>query len=340
MKRRKFKTKLGAVLDFTILGFGGAPLGNLFRPISERSAQDTLDRAWRAGIRYFDTAPLYGFGLSETRLNHFLRGKKRDDYILSTKVGRRLTACAPAERTGIGKFFETPSRRETYDYGYDGVMRSFEDSLERLGVDRIDILFVHDIDVANHGSEAARDAKVTEFMAGGYRALTRLRDEKVVKAIGAGVNEWQVCEMLTNRGAFDIFLLAGRYTLLEQEAMNSFLPLCEKNKIGIIIGGPYNSGVLARGPKKGATYDYDKAPNKILDRVKQLDGVCRAHGVKLPEAALQFPLYHPQVLSVIPGAAALKEMNANIEFLKRKIPGALWQDLKSRGLLHPQAPTP
>ncbi len=340
MRRRKFKTKLGAALDFTILGFGGAPLGNLYHPIAEKTVQDTLDHAWRAGIRYFDTAPLYGFGLSETRLNHFLRGKKRDDYVLSTKVGRRLAACAPAERDGKGKFFATPSRKEIYDYGHDGVMRSFEDSLERLGLDRIDILFVHDIDVANHGSELLRDARVKEFMAGGFRALTRLREERVVKAIGAGVNEWQVCEILANKGVFDLFLLAGRYTLLEQEALNSFLPLCEKHKIGIVIGGPYNSGVLAQGPKPGATYNYNKAPRRILERVKKLEAVCRAHGIRLPEAALQFPLHHPQVVSVIPGAAAPKEMAANIKFLKRRIPKALWQDLKSRGLVDSRAPTP
>ena len=210
MKKHLFKAPSGASISLTELGFGAAPLGNLYRPHTEEAAQSTFEAAWKAGIRYYDTAPLYGLGLSETRLNHFLRGKKRDSYVVSTKVGRLLEVCEPSQRTGIGKFFDTPSRREVFDYTYDGIMRSLEASLERIGIDRVDILFVHDCDVFTHGSEAARDMHVKTLMNSGYRALAKLRDEKVIKAFGAGVNEYQVCETLAAQGDFDLFLLAGR----------------------------------------------------------------------------------------------------------------------------------
>jgi D-threo-aldose 1-dehydrogenase len=337
MKYRTFKAPSGASIRFSELGFGSAPLGNLFRPHTEKDAQATLEAAWRAGLRYYDTAPLYGLGLSETRLNHFLRGKKRASYVISTKVGRRMTVCPPEQRTGIGKFFDTPSRREIYDYTYDGVMRSLEDSLERLGIDAVDILFVHDIDVFTHGSEAVRDAHVKTLMSSGYKALTKLRDEKVVSAIGAGVNVWQVCETLLNQGDFDLFLLAGRYTLLEQEALASFLPLCEKRGAGIVLGGPYNSGILAMGPVKGAMYNYEPAPKAILKKVAAIQEVCAAHKVKLPQAALRFPMLHPSVVSVIPGAASPKEVALNVKTIDVKIPKGLWKDLKLKGLMRPDA---
>ncbi len=340
MKKRHFKAPSGATISFTELGFGAAPLGNLYRAHSEKEAQDTFAAAWKAGLRYFDTAPLYGLGLSETRLNHFLRGKKRNDYVISTKVGRLLEVCPPGKRTGIGKFFDTPSRREIYDYSYDGVMRSLEASLERLGIDLVDILFVHDIDVFNHKTEAARDAHVKTLMAGGYKALVKLRDEKVIKAFGAGVNEWPVCEMLAKQGDFDIFLLAGRYTLLEQEALNSFLPLASQRGIGIVLGGPYNSGILATGPKTGAWYNYDPAPKHILEQVKKIEAVCARHKIKLAQAALRFPLNHPSVVSVIPGAVSPKEVALNVKTMAAKIPKALWRDLKAEGLMHRDAPVP
>ncbi len=340
MKKRIFKAPSGQSITLTELGFGCAPIGNLYRPVSEDDALKTLDAAWKAGIRYFDTAPLYGLGLSETRLNHFLRGKKRKDYVISTKVGRLLEVCPPDQRTGIGKFFDTPSRKERYDYTYDGVMRSLEFSLERLGIDSIDILFAHDIDVFTHKTEAARDAHVKTLMSSGYKALVKLRDEKVIKAFGAGINEWQVAETLTRAGDFDIFLLAGRYTLLEQEALNSFLPLTQERGVGIVLGGPYNSGILAAGPKPGAMYNYDPAPKHILDRVRQIEAVCKAHKVKLPQAALRFPLHHPQVMSVIPGGVTPKEVMLNVKTMDVKLPKALWKDLKAQGLLHASAPVP
>jgi D-threo-aldose 1-dehydrogenase len=343
MKTRQFKAPSGAVLTFTELGFGGAPIGNLYQAHGEGQAQAALGAAWDAGIRYFDTAPLYGLGLSETRINHFLRGKKRKDYVLSTKVGRLLKLSAPEERTGIGKFFDTPSRKEIYDYSHDGVMRSFEASLERLGVDDMDILFVHDIDVFNHKSTIARDQRIGELMAkgtGGYHALRKLRDQKVIKAFGAGINEWQAGEILAKQGDFDIFLLAGRYTLLEQEALNSFLPLCGARGIGIVIGGAFNSGILASGPKPGAFYDYEPAPQSILDRVAAIEEICFRHGVRLPEAALRFVLVHPAVMTVIPGMSRPEEISLNIKTLEAKIPQELWADLKTHGHLRKDAPVP
>lgn len=324
-------------LTFTELGLGMAPLGNLYRAISDEDAQAVLTRAWDAGVRYFDTAPLYGLGLSETRLNPLLRGKDRDSYVLSTKVGRLLKASTPDKRDGLDKWFDVPARKEVYDYTYDGVMRSVEFSLERLGVDRIDILFAHDIDLANHGTQEALDAKLAELMDGGYGALVSLRDQGVIKAFGAGVNEWQPCQRMAERGDFDMFLLAGRYTLLEQEALESFLPLCEAQGTGVVIGGPYNSGILATGPKQGAHYNYEPAPQDVLARVGEIEKICTRHGIRLVDAAFQFPLRHPAVVSVVPGGQGLAEMNSNIEAESADIPEALWSDLKSAGLMREDA---
>lgn len=339
MKTRHWDRTGNGGLTFTELGFGTAPLGNLYRAISDDEAHAVLTKAWDLGVRYFDTAPLYGLGLAETRLNRFLRGKPRGDYVLSTKIGRLLRRCEPGEeRTGEGKFFDVPTRREVYDYSYHGVMRSLEFSLERLGVDSIDILYAHDLDVFTHGSEAARDEKLAELMAGGYKALLALRDQGVIKAFGAGVNEWQACQWLTERGDFDLFLLAGRYTLLEQEALETFLPLAVQRGIGIVIGGPYNSGILATGPKPGAFYNYDPAPQAILDRVARIQAACERHTVRMVDAAFQFPLRHPAVVSVIPGGQGVAEMDANAVAASAEIPSALWADLKAEGLMRKDAP--
>ncbi len=326
-------------MTFTELGLGTAPLGNLFRAISDDAAQAVMEAAWAAGVRVFDTAPLYGLGLSETRLNRFLRGKPRDAYVLSTKVGRLFRATTPDRRDGQDKWFDVPSRNEIYDYSHDGVLRSLEFSLERLGVDRVDALFAHDLDMFNHGDRAVLDAKLAEFMAGGYRALVRLRDEGVIRAFGAGVNEWQPCQWLAERGDFDLFLLAGRYTLLEQEAQDSFLPLCVARGIGVVIGGPYNSGILATGPRPGAHYNYGPAPQPILDRAARIEKVCAAHGVRLVDAAFRFPLLHPAVVSVIPGGQGVAEMDSNLRAASAAIPTGLWSDLKAGGLIRADAPT-
>jgi D-threo-aldose 1-dehydrogenase len=340
IRKRPFTSRSGATLSFTELGFGTAPLGNLYRPMTEREAHATLDASWLAGYRYYDTAPLYGLGLSETRLNGFLRDKPRESYLLSTKIGRLMQLCPPAERSRPNAFFNVPSRREVFDYSYDGVMRSLEFSLERLGLDSIDILYAHDVDITTHGTKQASDQRIRELMEGGYKALTKLRDEGVIKAIGAGVNEWEVAETLARAGDFDLFLLAGRYTLLEQKALDSFLPLCVERKIGVVIGGPFNSGILATGPKPGARYEYAPASAEILERVKHIQRVCKAHAIDLIEAALRFPLGHPAIVSVIPGGQKPTETRRNAEILSVKIPAALWRDLKAEGLLRQDAPTP
>ena len=340
MKTRDWDRGGGGNLRFSELGFGTAPLGNLFRAVPDAEAQAVLQAAWDHGLRYLDTAPQYGLGLSETRLNPFLRGKTRGDYVISSKVGRLLRPCRAGEaHEGQGKWFEVPNRRGVFDYSYDGVMRSLEFTLERTGLDRIDILYAHDLDVFTHGSRAAADARLEEFITGGYRALLALREQGVIRAFGAGVNEWQACEWLTKRGDFDLFLLAGRYTLLEQEALSSFLPLAVQRGIGVVIGGPYNSGVLATGARPGARYDYDLAPDWVMQKVARIEAMCADHQVRLVDAALQFPLCHPAVVSVIPGGQSQAEVAANAQAAAEVIPPAFWADLKAAGLLRQDAPT-
>lgn len=330
-------------VELTRMGFGGAPLGNLYRAVSDAEAQATVDAALALGLRYIDTAPQYGLGLSEQRIAQALARHpelERPKLTLSTKVGRLLQDCPPDAVTPTA-FVDVPQRRIVYDYSYDGVMRSHEASLKRLGVDRVDILFVHDVDAFTHGSTAARDARVRElFDQGGYRALESLRAAGQVRAIGAGVNEWEVCQTLLGLGDFDCFLLAGRYTLLEQDALNSFLPLCVERDVGIILGGPYNSGILATGPVENARYNYAPAPPEIMQRVRDIEAVCTAHGVKLIEAALQFVLGHPAVKTVIPGAMSAAEVTTNVELFSRTVPEQLWADLKTAGLLRPDAHAP
>ena len=339
MQETLFTCPSGAALSVTKLGFGGAPLGNLFAAIPEVDAQATLKTAWDQGMRIFDTAPLYGLGLSESRFGRFLGTRPRKSYVLSTKVGRLLEDC-PEDQATPDKFIDVPSRRIVYDYSYDGVMRSFEDSLQRLGLERIDVLLCHDVDVFTHGNQLEADRRAGEFMDGGYRAVTELRDQGVIKALGAGLNEWTVAERLAREGDFDLFLLAGRYTLLEQSALETFLPLCAARGIGILLGGPFNSGILATGAREGARYNYSVAPPEILERVSRIESVCKSHEVALAAAALQFPLAHPSVFSIIPGARSPDEVSRAVETLEAPIPAALWQELRDQGLLHEAAPVP
>lgn len=337
--RRWHSRATDRTLDFTVLGFGSAPIGNLFRAISDDEAQDVLETAWAGGVRYFDTAPLYGLGLAETRLNRFLRGKPRDSYVLSSKVGRLFRASTPDRRDGLGKWFNVPSRNEVYDYGFDAVYRSVEFSLERLGIDRIDILYGHDLDLFNHGTPEALQPRLDAFMAGGYRALCRLRDEGVIAGFGAGVNDWEPARWLMERGSFDIFLLAGEYSLLRTEALDGFLNPAHAAGVGVVIGGPYNSGILATGPKPGATYRYGPAPDWALAKAARLDQLCAAHGLRLVDAAFAFCAAHPAVLSVIPGAQAVTEATSNLSAAHAAIPPALWAAIKAEGLLPATAPT-
>lgn len=326
-------------ISITQMGFGGAPLGNMYEAFTDARAAETVDAAFEAGIRYFDTAPFYGHGLGEHRLGAALRNRAREDFVLSSKIGRVLV---PADPRGIepGVFRDTLPFEPRFDYGYDGTLRSFEDSLQRLGTNKIEIVLVHDIDVWTHHSREACDARLEEFMAGGYRALRELRDEGVIGAIGAGVNEWEICVTLAERGDFDCFLLAGRYTLLEQEALDRMLPLCEQRGIGIIIGGPLNTGILATGAVEGAYYNYAPAEPEILERVARIEAVCRRHDAPLATVALQFPLHHPAVAGIIPGARAPEEITRNIDSFSRTVPAAVWAELKSEGLVRQDAPTP
>jgi len=334
--RRRFVTRAGKELSFTAMGFGSAPLGNYLRQLSEEDCDQTLSAAWGSGMRYFDTAPLYGLGLSEVRVGRLLARHPRKDYTLSTKVGRLLTPCAKDEVNGMF-FVHTPQVRFDYDYSYDGVMRSYEDSRKRIGVDRVDILYVHDICAFAHGGREGSEARIRELMEkGGWRALADLRDSGEVKAIGAGVNEWEPCARLLELADPDLFLIAGRYTLLEQVPIETLFPECRRRGVGIVAGGPYNSGILAGG----TTYNYADAPADVVTRARALDAVCRAHGVNLPAAALQFILANPLVVSVIPGGQNVNETRHNASVLDEPIPAALWRDLKEKQLLHRQAPTP
>jgi D-threo-aldose 1-dehydrogenase len=335
--RRTLTTQAGRPLTFTPLGFGGAPLG---RVAEDAVALATVRAAWGCGLRYFDTAPLYGRGSSERRVGAALRGEERDGFLLSTKIGLLLGASAQAMEVS-GRMVGRPLNDGVYDYSYDSIMRSFEDSLERLGLGRIDILLVHDIDPTTHGSAETSDAHLRALVdGGGWRALDELRRAGTIQAIGAGLNEWEFSERLLGLVDPDVFLLAGRYTLLEQTALESFLPACLARGVGVIVGGPFNSGVLATGPVAGARYNYLPAPAWVLERAGQLEAVCLRHGVSLAQAALQFPLGHKAIVSVIPGGVTPEEVAGNVALLERTAPAALWGELRETGLIRGDAPLP
>jgi D-threo-aldose 1-dehydrogenase len=327
-------------LAISELGFGAASLGNLYRPVSDGEARATLEAALGAGLTYVDTAPRYGHGLSERRVGDLLRGRK--DTVLSTKVGRLLTPdpslIGDGERHG---FRSAMPFEQVYDYSHDGVMRSYEDSLQRLGLARIDILYVHDIGRLTHGDDHARTfAQLTA--GGGFRALERLRDSGAIDAFGLGVNEWEVCLEAMDHVDLDVVLLAGRYTLLEQTALATFLPACLARRVSVVIGGAYNSGILASGVKREGPhyYDYGQAPEHVVERVRRLEAVCDRHGVPLAAAALQFPLAHPAVVSVIPGLGSVARVNQTKALYVLKLPADLWRELQAEGLIDAEAPPP
>jgi D-threo-aldose 1-dehydrogenase len=310
----------------TRFGLGTAPLAGLFEAVDEAQGIAVIEGAWDAGIRFFDTAPLYGHGLAELRLGKVLRQKPRDEFTLATKVGRLLRADVPPEP---GQAFRgTPPVNPTFDFSYDGVMRSFEESLERLGLDRVDIVHVHDPD--NYYDEAIK---------GAYRALDRLRADGVIGAVSAGMNQAEMLTRFAREADFDCFLLAGRYTLLDQIALKDLLPECLKRGIAILAGGVYNSGILA-DPKPGAHYNYQTAPAELLERARRIRDVCDRHDVPLKAAAVQFPLGHPAVSCVIVGCRSTAQLDESIEMFELDIPPALWHDLKDEGLLPIEAPTP
>ncbi len=331
--------KLGSSpLMVTQLGVGTAPLGDLYQRVPEQAATGMLATGFDLGLRLFDTAPLYGSGLAEHRTGGLLRQKPRDTFIVSSKVGRWYK---PARgQLNRGNWAGGLDFNAVLDYSYDGAMRSFEQSLLRLGLSRIDVLLIHDVDVHTHGSRDACDRCFDQAMEGAYRALVELRRSGDVRAIGVGVNESDMCARFARQGDFDCMLLAGRYTLLEQGALDEFLPLCEAKDIGVLAGGTFNSGILASGAKAGSKYNYAEASPAVRDRVARLDAVCRAHGVPLAAAAIQFPLGHPKVSSVVIGAVSAEEIRQNFELMRMSIPRALWADLRSEGLLRTDAPLP
>jgi len=300
-------------LHTTRLGLGSAPLGGLFEEVADDEAHRVVEAAWQAGIRFFDTAPLYGHGLAEQRLGAVLRAKPRDEFVLATKVGRLLRADAPPEP---GQAYKgVPPVNPIYDFSYDGVMRSVEESLVRLGLDRVDVLHIHDPD--EHFEEA---------LAGAYRALDRLRAEGTIKAVGAGMNQAEMLVRFAREANFDCFLLAGRYTLLDRIGAAELLPLCVEKSIAIIAGGVFNSGILAN-PSLGATFNYQQAPPELVQRALRMQEMCARHGVELKAAAIQFPLRHPAVASVLTGCRSVREIEENVRMFQAPIPSALWDEL-------------
>ncbi|MEL7115672.1 MAG: aldo/keto reductase [Pseudomonadota bacterium] len=332
------KHKFGRVdLEVSAFSFGTAPVGNIFREIDEATSDAMFQTAWDAGVRYFDTAPMYGHGLSELRTGYSLRWKDRDDFVLSSKVGRVLK---PARKADIDYAPWTNAGRFSmhFDYSYDGTMRSVEDSLQRLNLEHMDIVFIHDIDTFTRGADQPEVFR--QAMDTCYKALDDLRSQGVVKAIGVGVNEWEVCHAALQANDFDCFLLAGRYTLLEQDALNAFLPLCEERGAAVVVGGGFNSGILATGAKDGAKYNYAPAPAEIMEKVAKIEQVCRDHNVPLPAAALQFVVAHPAIPSFIAGTRTVDQLTQNLDWFSHDIPTDFWAELKHKGLLRADAPTP
>jgi D-threo-aldose 1-dehydrogenase len=321
------RARLANGLDVTSIGLGSAPLGGLFTPVSDADAEATIERAWSLGVRFFDTAPLYGFGLAERRMGAFLRQKPRESYAISTKVGRLLRA--PDGDAAEDDHYKAGQReRPVFDFSYDGVMRSVEESLARLGLDRVDVLLVHDPD--DHYDDA---------LTGAFRALERLRAEGTVKAIGAGMNQSEMLVRFAEAVPVDCFLLAGRYTLLDQGALDALFPVCEARNIGILLGGIYNSGILAN-PGAGAKFNYQDADAVLVARALELDELCRKHGTNLKAAALQFCMAHPAVTVAVMGARNAGEVADNFAMSETAVPQAFWQELRARKLVDARAPLP
>jgi D-threo-aldose 1-dehydrogenase len=310
----------GAGLRLPRIGFGAASLGYMYTPVTDEEADAVVEAMWAAGIRLYDTAALYGGGLSEVRLGRALARHPRAEYILCTKVGRSRPFGQRRAPDGSG---------DSWDFSYDFALRSVGESLKRLGVDRLDVVHIHDPDRA-----------LDEAMQGTYRALERLRGEGVVGAIGVGSNSEVALAELARRGQFSCFLLANRYTLLEQRALGDLLPLCVERGIAVINGGVFNSGILATGAGAGATYEYGDAPPAVRERVARLTALCQRHGVSVKAAALQFPLAHPAVKTLLLGGRSIAHLQENLRLLPVPIPAALWQDLRAEGLIDPGAPFP
>jgi D-threo-aldose 1-dehydrogenase len=323
----------------TQLGLGGASYGELFHRVSEQEAFGAIQAAWDGGVRYFDTAPWYGRGLSELRTGAGLRDHPRGEYVLSTKIGRWLRARQEPDfdRTpwlGGGPF------EVVFDYTYDGIMRAYEQSQLRLGLARYDLAVIHDLDHLYHGSGNRFEGYLTQLATSGWRAITQLRDSGLIRGIGAGVNELGMIPRFLDLVDLDFFLIAMPYTLLNQQVLDAEFPACDERGIGFVIGAPYQSGILATGPRPGANSDYGPASDAVNERVARIQAVCERHGVPLAAAAIQFPLGHPGVASVIPGARNAGQVERNLEVFRMTIPADLWAELKHEGLLRADAPVP
>jgi D-threo-aldose 1-dehydrogenase len=341
MRMRHFKTRNGTDLMFSAIGQGMGPIGDFYELLDEKTSISTVEQAYKSGIRSFDSSPHYGNGLSESRLGAGLRHIPRNEIVVSTKIGRVMDPFTkPPERNKdvfspgfAGGFPHAPH----FDYSYDGTMRSVEQSLLRTGLSRFDILLIHDCDVWTHGKvDAERYFK--EAMEGAYKALDKLRSEKTVAAIGFGINEADTCVRFARAGDFDLAMMAGRYSLLIQSGLAEFLPLALERKMGVMLAGVFNSGILATGAIPGAKFEYGPAPAEIIDRVRKIEAICAAHGTPIRRAAVQFAMAHPAVVSVVLGAVKPAEAEANAVDSEQTIPVALWRDLKSAGLLDPAAP--
>jgi D-threo-aldose 1-dehydrogenase len=315
-------------LRVSALAFGTAPLGNLFAPVAEEDADATVAAALGAGLTYVDTAPHYGLGLAERRLGRLLAGRPRDTFAISTKVGRLVRPLTPGETADPEGFADTPPARRVWDFSGDGVRRSLEESLERLGLDRVDIVLVHDPD--DHEREAREQA---------FPALTELRDQGVVGAIGAGMNQAEMLTRFVRDLDLDVVLVAGRYSLLDQRALAELLPTCAARGTAVVVGGVFNSGLLA-DPRPGATFDYAPAAPQLVDRALRLAEVCARQGVPLRAAALAFPFGHPAVASVLVGARSAAEVEDAVACFERPVPAALWAELVATGLLPEHVPVP
>jgi D-threo-aldose 1-dehydrogenase len=320
-------------LTLSRLGFGSAPLGGLFEAVGEAEAAGALAAAWAVGLRHFDTAPQYGFGLAEHRVGAALRERPREAFVLSSKVGKLLRRQAPGAAPGPGMWVGALPFDVVFDYGYDATMRSVEDSLQRLGIDRIDLLFIHDVNRKYHGADV--EERFREAVAGACRAVERLRGDGTIAAYGIGQNDWDISMRFAEAADPGCFMLAGRYTLIETSALASFLPMCGARGIGVLLAGPFNSGLLAGG----TTYDYGPADPAVVARALSLQAVCARHGVPLAAAALQFPLHHPAVTSVVAGMRRAAEVEANAALMRVAIPADLWAELKRERLIPEEAPT-
>ncbi|MDE2792460.1 MAG: aldo/keto reductase [Paracoccaceae bacterium] len=337
LKRRRLgRTKV----ELTELGLGTAPFGEPFVRLEDDGVAAAIERAWTSGIRYFDTSPFYGHGKSELRVGRGLGGRDRDAFVLSTKVGRLLRRPADPTMLEPGFFLGGLPFEVRFDYSYDGIMRSVEDSYQRLGMNRIDLLLIHDLDTWFHPTNGRLEAYRAQLLTSGAHALNELRSSGVISAVGAGINECGMIPWFVENMDLDFFLVALRYSLLEQETLDVELPLCAERGIGIVIGGVFNSGILATGAREGAMYNYEPAGREILEHVSKLEAVCRSHGVNLHAAALQFPLAHPLVASVIPGAHSAAHIEQIVAGIDQPIPETFWLELKERGLIRPDAPVP